>query len=186
VAFRDIAQNGLNLFETLSNSEFHTLLSLAETAKCYLNDPDSERVRDLVKEPVTLASSSLCIPEVSCAIHRRVREKALTHRQGQELCDLFKSHVEERVWTLTPLSDRLLWDVSQAIRTVPAGVCSRRRRYSFDLCAASRLQRRVDERPPHAFGRASFRPEGSQCLSANRRWQVIINPKKLALLRTRL
>ena len=94
----------------------------AYVAKCYLNDPDSERVRDLVREPVTLVSSSICIAEVSCAIHRRVREKALTQKQGQELCDLFRMHCEEHVWMLTPLSDRMLWDVSQALKTIAAGV----------------------------------------------------------------
>ncbi len=97
-------------------------LDSAYVVKCYLNDPDSERVRDLVREPVAMVSSSICIAEVSCAIHRRVREKALTQRQGQELCDLFRSHVEERIWTLAPLSDRLLWDVSQALRAIPASV----------------------------------------------------------------
>jgi len=91
-------------------------------AKCYLNDPDSERVREMVREPVEMVSSSICIAEVSCAIHRRIREGELTRRQGQELSDLFRSHVEEGVWTLVPISDRLLWDLSQVLRAIPSGV----------------------------------------------------------------
>lgn len=94
----------------------------AYVAKCYLNDPDSERVRALVREPVELVSSSICIAEVSCAIHRRIRQKALTRRQGQELCDLFRAHAKDGVWTLVPLSDRLLWDVSDVLKTTPPGV----------------------------------------------------------------
>jgi hypothetical protein len=37
----------------------------AYVAKCYLNDPDSESVRDLVRVPVPLYSSALCVPEVT-------------------------------------------------------------------------------------------------------------------------
>jgi len=94
----------------------------AYIAKCYLNDPDSERVRHLVREPVRLVSSSISIAEVSCAIHRRVREKSLTLRQGNELCELFRTHVEEAIWTLVPSTDRLLWNISQALKALPAGV----------------------------------------------------------------
>jgi predicted nucleic acid-binding protein len=49
----------------------------AYVAKCYLNDPDSDRVRGLVQSPVPLYSSALCIPEVSCTVHRRYRERVL-------------------------------------------------------------------------------------------------------------
>jgi len=57
----------------------------AYVAKCYLNDPDSESVRNLVRTPVPLYSSSLCIVEVTSAIHRRYREKSLTRKQAQEI-----------------------------------------------------------------------------------------------------
>jgi predicted nucleic acid-binding protein len=94
----------------------------AYVPKCYLNDPDSERVRALVREPVELVSSSICIAEVCCVIRRRIRERALTRRQGQGLCDLFRAYAEGGVWTLVPLSDRLLWDVGLALKTTPPGV----------------------------------------------------------------
>lgn len=94
----------------------------AYVAKCYLNDPDSERVRKMVREPVELVSSAICIAEVSCAIHRRIREGELTRRQGQELCDVFRGHVDEGIWTLVPLSDRLLWDLSPVLIGMPPGV----------------------------------------------------------------
>lgn len=74
------------------------------------------------KEPVELVSSAICIAEVSCAIHRRIREGELTHRQGQELCDIFRAHVDEGVWTLVPLSDHLLWDLSQILLGLGPGV----------------------------------------------------------------
>jgi predicted nucleic acid-binding protein len=90
----------------------------AYVAKCYLNDPDSERVRDLVRSPVPLYSSALCIPEVTCAVHRRYREGQLSRKQAQELTAAFRSQVEQGTWTLVPLSESLLWDVHEALRTL--------------------------------------------------------------------
>jgi predicted nucleic acid-binding protein len=90
--------------------------------KCYLNDPDSERVRDLVRTPVPLYSSALCIPEVSCAIHRRYRERQLTRVQARTLLAAFRSHVELGTWTLVPLSESLLWEVHEALRELKGTV----------------------------------------------------------------
>ena len=90
----------------------------AYVAKCYLNDPDSERVRDLVRAPVPLYSSALFIPEVTCAVHRRYREGQLSRKQAQDLTAAFRSQVELGTWTLVPLSESLLWDVHEALRTL--------------------------------------------------------------------
>jgi predicted nucleic acid-binding protein len=94
----------------------------AYVAKCYLNDPDSERVRDLVRSPVPLFSSALCIPEVTCAMHRRYRERLLSRRQVQELSDRFRSDIEGGTWAIVPLSEDLLWEVYEAVRKLPSGV----------------------------------------------------------------
>jgi uncharacterized protein len=94
----------------------------AYVVKCYLNDPDSERVRDLVRDPVPLYSSALCIPEVTCAIHRRYREGQLTRKQLQQATTAFRSHVEQGTWTLVPLSESLLWDVHETLRALTSGV----------------------------------------------------------------
>lgn len=88
----------------------------AYVAKCYLNDPDSERVRDLVRSPVPLFSSALCIPEVTCAVHRRYREGQLSRKQARDLTAAFRSQVELGTWTLVPLSESLLWEVHEALR----------------------------------------------------------------------
>jgi predicted nucleic acid-binding protein len=94
----------------------------AYVAKCYLNDPDSERVRDLVRAPAPLYSSALCIAEVTCAIHRRYRERTLTRKQAQELTARFRSHVEGGTWSIIPLSEDLLWEVHEIVRALPSGV----------------------------------------------------------------
>ncbi len=97
-------------------------LDSAYVAKCYLNDPDSERVRDLVRTPVPLFSSALCIPEVTCAIHRRYRERQLTRAQVRTLAAAFRSHVEMGTWTLVPVSESLLWEVHEALRSLAGAV----------------------------------------------------------------
>ena len=94
----------------------------AYVAKCYLNDPDSERVRDLVRAPVPLYSSALCIPEVTCAIHRRYRERQLGRKEMLELTAAFRSHVEQGTWTLVPVSGQLLWAVHEALRELRGSV----------------------------------------------------------------
>jgi uncharacterized protein len=110
-------------------------------AKCYLNDPDSGRVRGLVQDPVPLYSSALCIPEVACAVHRRYREQLLSRRQARALLGRFRSHVEGGTWSIVPISEGLLWEVREAMRQLPASVFLRSgdaihlvsaRRYGFD------------------------------------------------------
>lgn len=94
----------------------------AYVAKCYLNDPDSERVRDLVRTPAPLYSSALCIPEVTCAIHRRYRERQLTRKEMLDLTAAFRFHVERGTWTLVPVSESLLWSVHEALRELRGSV----------------------------------------------------------------
>ena len=92
----------------------------AYVAKCYLNDPDSDRVRDMVRNPVPLYSSALAIAEVSCAIHRRVREGSINRKGAQELAERFRQHVEGGTWTLVPVSQQLLWDVHEVTKNLPS------------------------------------------------------------------
>ena len=94
----------------------------AYVAKCYLNDPDSERVLDLVRTPVPLYSSALCIAEVTSAIHRRYREKSLTRKQAQEVSKRFRADVERGTWNLVPLSEHLLWEVHEVLHRLPGSV----------------------------------------------------------------
>ncbi len=94
----------------------------AYVVKCYLNEPDAERVRDLVRTPVPLYSSVLCISEVACAIHRHLREHRLSRRQAGEISARFGDQVHSGVWTLVPASEGLLWDVHRIVKTLPPGV----------------------------------------------------------------
>lgn len=94
----------------------------AYVAKCYLNEADSAKVWDLVRHPVPLYSSSLCIVEVTSAIHRRQRENSLTAKQARDLSARFRDDVERGVWTLIPLSERVLWEVHEAFQRLARNV----------------------------------------------------------------
>jgi len=94
----------------------------AYVAKCYLNEPDSEKIWNLVRTPVGLYSSALCIAEVTSAVQRRYQEKVLTRKQVQEITARFRSDIERGTWTLVPLSERLLWEVHEALRRLPGSI----------------------------------------------------------------
>ena len=80
----------------------------AYVAKCYLSEPDSYLVREFSRSCEGVTSSALCIAEVSCAVHRKVREESLSPTNAMTLRQLFLDHVEASVWLLIPVSDRIL------------------------------------------------------------------------------
>ena len=92
----------------------------AYVAKCYLNEPDGRLVRALAREASGLSSSSLCIAEVACVLHRHIREGTLTAAQAARLRALFLEDIENEVWNLIPLTDRLLHRVEFMTRKLPA------------------------------------------------------------------
>jgi len=83
-------------------------LDSAYIAKCYLNEPDADRVRVLVTDESSLTSSAWCRAELGCIFLRHVREGSLTRKQARELHDLFLDDVRSGVWTLLPVSSDLL------------------------------------------------------------------------------
>jgi predicted nucleic acid-binding protein len=91
----------------------------AYVAKCYLSEPDSAHVRELARSCERVTSSALCIAEVSCAVHRKVREGGLSHTNAMALRRYFLDHVEAAVWLLIPISDRVLRQVETLTRTLP-------------------------------------------------------------------
>lgn len=89
-------------------------------AKFYLNEPDSSRVRSLLATAETVTSSAWAIAEVSCALHRKLREGELEEWQYRELLDAFLEHVDTGFWTLVPISERLLRKVAAMMNTLTA------------------------------------------------------------------
>ena len=94
-------------------------LDTAYIAKCYLNEPDALRVRRVVREADQLVSSALCLPEMACLFHRRVREGALLSGEAGELERSFRADVDKGVWSLLPVSEVLLRSVATRMRKLP-------------------------------------------------------------------
>jgi predicted nucleic acid-binding protein len=95
-------------------------LDSAYIAKFYLNEPDSPRVRRLITGADTLVSSMWAVAEVLCAFHRRLREGNLDQRQYRALAESFHRHIEEGVWSLVPITERLLRNLAARMSALPA------------------------------------------------------------------
>jgi predicted nucleic acid-binding protein len=92
----------------------------AYIAKCYLNEPDGRKVRELARAASGLYCSSVCLAELACIFHRHVREASIDVQTAAALRKLFRDDVENRVWSLIPVSDRLLHRVELLVKSLPA------------------------------------------------------------------
>lgn len=90
-------------------------MDTAYVAKCYLNEPDAERVRALVANEAGLTSSAWCRAELACVLLRHVREKGLTRKQARALHRFFRKDTRDGVWNLVPVTADLLEEVENRI-----------------------------------------------------------------------
>jgi predicted nucleic acid-binding protein len=97
-------------------------LDSAYVAKYYVNEPDAAAVRKLIRRASFVCTSAWALAEVSCVFHRHVREGSLSLAQGQELMHLFRSHVEDELWNLIPVSEGLLRRTATLVRGLPSHV----------------------------------------------------------------
>jgi predicted nucleic acid-binding protein len=91
----------------------------AYLAKCYLKDPESNKVRELVKRVQQVYSSALCIAEVSCALHRSVRERMITRDEASHLRATFLLDVSTGTMKMIPVTDIILRTVEATVARMP-------------------------------------------------------------------
>jgi predicted nucleic acid-binding protein len=91
----------------------------AYLAKCYWNEPDGSLVRELAQRADGLYSSAICIAEMACLAHRKVREGPVTPADAMIRRNLFLEDVNTGVVTAAPVTDRLLRKVEAATRALP-------------------------------------------------------------------
>ena len=96
-------------------------LDSAYIAKCYLAEPDSVKVRELVRSASGLYSSALCVAEIACVIHRKVREGSFDAGTASFLRKYFRNDLKNEVWELIPITDHLLDGVEILIKSLPTG-----------------------------------------------------------------
>jgi len=97
-------------------------LDSAYIAKFYVNEPDADRVRALIRQADSLVSSAWCLNEVACVMHRHMREGWLSPAQSRALTNAFLKHVDAGFWFLAPLTGRLLRRASLLVSAAPRNV----------------------------------------------------------------
>ena len=97
-------------------------LDAAYIVKVYLNEPDSDAVRALVKRAAALSSSALSIAEVNCVFHRRLRDGRITRDHCLELASTFARHIAAGLWNLAPVSQSLLKRTGTLVISAPPGI----------------------------------------------------------------
>jgi hypothetical protein len=66
----------------------------AYLGKCYWNEPGGMRVRELARRADGLYSSAICIAEMACLVHRKVREAAIRSGRRHDTARLVSGRFE--------------------------------------------------------------------------------------------
>ena len=88
-------------------------------AKFYFNEPESTRVRELVRKADVIYSSLWALAEFHAVLHRRMREGAASPRNARELASRFSEHIEDGLWNLIPVNEALLRRTSALMLAAP-------------------------------------------------------------------
>jgi len=94
-------------------------LDTSYIAKFYFNEPESSRVRKLVRTADTIHSSQWALAEFHGVIHRRLCEGSLSPGDAHELSSRFYQHVQEGLWKFIPIHEALLRRTSALIVSAP-------------------------------------------------------------------
>jgi predicted nucleic acid-binding protein len=94
----------------------------AYIAKCYLNEPGADRVRELAREADGLASCELARVEFASILKRHVREGHLTRREATATLKEFEGDERDGVWQWFAMSSALLETARQHVLHLPNSV----------------------------------------------------------------
>ena len=94
-------------------------LDTSYIAKFYFNEPESPRVRKLVRSADVIHSSLWALAEFHAVIHRRLREGLSSPSDARELASRFSEHVREGLWNLIPVHEALLRRTSALLVSAP-------------------------------------------------------------------
>jgi hypothetical protein len=94
-------------------------LDTSYIAKFYFNEPESQRVRELVRQNETIYSSLWAFAEFHAVIHRRTREGFASPEEARDVSSLFSAHVDDGLWNLVPVTSSLLRRTGALIIAAP-------------------------------------------------------------------
>jgi uncharacterized protein len=88
-------------------------------AKFYFNEPESPRIRELVRKADAIHSSLWALAEFHAVLHRHMREGALSLKDARELARRFSEHIRDGLWNLIPVNQALLRRTSALMLSGP-------------------------------------------------------------------
>jgi predicted nucleic acid-binding protein len=91
-------------------------------AKFYFNEPESSRIRQLVRKADTLHSSLWALAEFHAVIHRRLHEGVTSDADARDVSTLFSRHIEDGLWNLIPVTEALLRRTGALIISAPRDI----------------------------------------------------------------
>jgi len=97
-------------------------LDTSYIAKFYFNEPESSRVRELVRNADTIYSSLWALAEFHAVLHRRVREGSYSRTNASDLAARFSAHIGDGLWNLMPVTEGVLRRTSALILSAPQSV----------------------------------------------------------------
>ena len=102
-----------------------TYFDAAYIAKCYLNEPGAERVRDVAYGADGLASCELARLEFASILKRHVRERHVTRKEMTAILNEFDEDEEHGVWQWFGVTSELLERARHAVLGLPSTVVVR-------------------------------------------------------------
>lgn len=108
----------------------------AYIAKCYLNEPGADRVRELARQADGLGSCELARVEFASILKRHAREGHLTRREATATLEEFDGDERDGVWQWFPMSSALVEQARQRVLGLPQAVFVRTGDAIHLTCAA--------------------------------------------------
>ena len=94
----------------------------AYIAKCYLNEPGAERVRELARKADGLGSCEIARVEFASILKRHLREGHLTRREASATLKEFEEDEHDGVWQWFAMTSELLEQARARISHLPSSV----------------------------------------------------------------
>lgn len=94
----------------------------AYIAKCYLNEPGADRVREIAYGAEGLASCELARLEFASILKRHVRERHVTRREMTAILKDFQEDEQNGVWQWFSVTSALLEKARKAVLDLPSTV----------------------------------------------------------------
>ena len=102
-----------------------TYFDTAYIVKCYVKEEGWQQVRELSRKQEHVSCSVYGRLELHGALHRKMREHALTEQQLKIVLRQFRVDEEARLWTWLPLTAAVMTEVATTFTSLSGDVCLR-------------------------------------------------------------